>query len=62
MAIPSPTTTPELTACDLAEETLRRLLNTHQLILDAAGKRIYGLDCKDKMTSVNAAATAILGW
>ncbi|MFT6917267.1 MAG: PAS domain S-box-containing protein [Motiliproteus sp.] len=54
--------TPELTACDLTEEALRRLLNTHQLILDAAGEGIYGLDCEGKTTFVNAAATAILGW
>jgi len=34
----------------------------HQLILDAAGEGIYGLDCDGRITFSNAAATAILGW
>jgi PAS domain S-box-containing protein len=43
-------------------DELRRLQTTHQLILDAAGEGIYGLDCNGKTTFGNAAATQILGW
>lgn len=41
---------------------LERLEEQHQIILDAAGEGIYGLDCDGKITFSNAAATAILGW
>lgn len=41
---------------------LRRLQTTHQLILDAAGEGIYGLDCEGRTTFGNAASTEILGW
>jgi len=34
----------------------------HQLILDAAGEGIYGLDNEGRITFSNAAATEILGW
>ncbi len=53
---------PDLADCERTEDELRRLLNTHQLILDAAGEGIYGLDCEGKTTFVNSAATEILGW
>ncbi len=47
---------------DHAYEELSRLQTEHQLILDAAGEGIYGLDCSGKITFSNAAATDILGW
>jgi len=45
-----------------ALEDLLRLQTTHQLILDAAGEGVYGIDCDGNTTFVNAAATEILGW
>jgi PAS domain S-box-containing protein len=39
-----------------------RLQSMQQLILDAAGEGIYGIDKDGKMTFGNAAATEILGW
>lgn len=47
---------------DRAYEELSRLQTQHQLILDAAGEGIYGLDCDGRITFSNAAATGILGW
>ncbi len=47
---------------DLALEELRRLRTTHELILNAAGEGIYGLDCEGRTTFGNAASTEILGW
>ncbi len=41
---------------------LRRLQTSHQLILDAAGEGIYGLDCEGRTTFGNAATAQILGW
>ena len=41
---------------------LRRLQTAHQLILDAAGEGIYGLDCNGNTTFGNAATMEILGW
>ena len=41
---------------------LRRLQTTHQLILDAAGEGIYGLDNEGGTTFGNAATMDILGW
>lgn len=54
-------------ATDLGEyerayQELSRLQIQHQLILDAAGEGVYGLDCNGKITFTNAAATEILGW
>jgi PAS domain S-box-containing protein len=39
-----------------------KLQTQHQLILDAAGEGIYGLDSEGRVTFSNAAATEILGW
>jgi PAS domain S-box-containing protein len=47
---------------DRANEELSRLQTQHQLILDAAGEGVYGLDCEGNITFCNAAATEILGW
>jgi PAS domain S-box-containing protein len=43
-------------------DKLAHLQAQHQLILDAAGEGIYGLDCEGRITFINTAATAILGW
>jgi len=43
-------------------EELRHLRTTHELILDAAGEGVYGLDCEGRMTFGNAATMKILGW
>lgn len=45
-----------------ALDELRRLKTAHQLILDAAGEGIYGLDCEGRATFGNAATEEILGW
>ena len=43
-------------------DEISRLRSVHQLILDAAGEGVYGID-KDGITTFgNAAATEILGW
>lgn len=41
---------------------LKRLQTTHELILNAVGEGIYGVDNQGKTTFVNEAATRILGW
>ncbi len=41
---------------------LNRLQNTHELILNAVGDGIYGVDSNGNTTFVNEAATQILGW
>jgi PAS domain S-box-containing protein len=47
----------------MAKQTeLSKLQTQHQLILDAAGEGVYGLDCEGRVTFSNAAATEILGW
>ncbi len=43
-------------------EELSKLKTQHQLILDAAGEGIYGLDREGRITFSNAAAAEILGW
>ena len=43
-------------------EELLQLQTQHQLILDAAGEGIYGLNCDGNITFSNSAATEILGW
>ncbi len=45
-----------------ALEELRRLRTMHELILNAAGEGIYGLDSNGKATFGNAATMEILGW
>ena len=47
----------------MAKQTeLAKLQTQHQLILDAAGEGVYGLDRDGRVTFSNAAATEILGW
>ncbi len=45
-----------------AMEELIQLQTQHQLILDAAGEGIYGLDGDGRITFGNAAAAEIVGW
>jgi len=45
-----------------AHDELSKLQIAHQLILDAAGEGIYGLDSEGRITFGNAASTEILGW
>ena len=45
-----------------AEEALTRLSRQHQLILEAAGEGIYGVDWQGKVTFINPAAAQMLGW
>jgi len=47
---------------DRAPEELQRLRTMHELILDAAGEGIYGLDSDGRATFGNAATMEILGW
>ena len=48
--------------CEQTVSDLKRLQSENQLILDAAGEGIYGLNCQGEATFVNAAAVDILGW
>jgi len=52
----------EAPECKETLEELAQLQTTHQLILDAAGEGIYGLDNQGNATFVNQAAEQILGW
>ena len=47
---------------DPGSPQLQRLEKMHQLILDAAGEGVYGLDTNGLTTFVNQAAERILGW
>ena len=47
---------------DEAHHELSKLQLAHQLILDAAGEGIYGLDIEGRITFGNSASTEILGW
>lgn len=55
----APTCNKEL---ELALDELRRLRTMHELILNAAGEGIYGLDCEGRTTFGNTASREILGW
>ncbi len=50
------------TDLDRALDELRHLRTMHELILDAAGEGIYGLDVNGNATFGNAATMEILGW
>jgi len=43
-------------------DELRQLRTMHELILNAAGEGIYGLDCEGRTTFGNTASIDILGW
>jgi len=44
------------------QKELEHLQKNHELILQAAGEGIYGLDCKGHTTFVNKAAAKMVGW
>ena len=50
------------TELDRALDELRHLRTMHELILNAAGEGIYGLDIDGRATFGNAATMEILGW
>jgi PAS domain S-box-containing protein len=50
------------TDLDRTLDELRRLRTMHELILNAAGEGIYGLDSDGRATFGNAATMEILGW
>jgi len=52
----------DISEFDRAYKELSQLQTQHQLILDAAGEGVYGLDCNGNITFSNATATDILGW
>lgn len=52
----------ETTEYSRAINQFNRLQTTHELILNAVGEGIYGVDCEGNTTFVNEAATQILGW
>ncbi|MEN8207574.1 MAG: sigma 54-interacting transcriptional regulator [Pseudomonadota bacterium] len=45
-----------------SQTELEQIRQQHNLILQAAGEGIYGLDCEGKTTFVNPAAARMLGW
>lgn len=46
----------------LSFDELLRIKRQHELILQAAGEGVFGLDCKGLTTFVNPASTSMLGW
>ena len=48
--------------CEQTVSELKRLQTENQLILNAAGEGIYGLNYRGEATFLNAAAVDILGW
>ena len=52
----------DVTGRKRAEEELNRLSRQNQLILNAAGEGIYGLDLDGNTTFVNPAAAHMIGW
>jgi len=45
-----------------SQTELEQIKQLHDLILQAAGEGVYGLDCEGKTTFVNPAAARMLGW
>ncbi len=45
-----------------SEADLEKLRLQHQLILNAIGEGVYGVDCAGRATFVNPAAAAMIGW
>jgi PAS domain-containing protein len=46
----------------LALPELDRLARAHELILDAAGEGIFGVDLQGNITFINPAAARTIGW
>ncbi len=61
--IESPPPSPSASGHDQhAWQELQRIKRHHELILQAAGEGVYGLDCQGLTTFVNPAAARMLGW
>ncbi|MEN8132750.1 MAG: PAS domain-containing protein, partial [Pseudomonadota bacterium] len=45
-----------------SQTELEQIKQLHDLILQAAGEGVYGLDCEGETTFVNPAAARMLGW
>ncbi len=52
----------ELQAREIAQVNLQKISNHNQLLLEAAGEGIYGLDKEGRTTFINPAATRMIGW
>ena len=52
----------DATALETAMQELRQAQSQHQLILDAAGEGVYGINADGLIAFGNAASTEILGW
>src|SRR5205809_367847 len=52
----------DITARKGAEDAIERLSRQNELILNAAGEGIFGLDLQGKTTFVNPAAARMVGW
>src|SRR5438132_9217337 len=52
----------DITARKDAEEAIERLSRQNELILNAAGEGIFGMDLQGKTTFVNPAAARMIGW
>src|SRR6185503_15933820 len=52
----------DITARKRADDELVRVNRRHELLLNAAGDGIFGLDLQGHITFVNAAAARITGW
>jgi PAS domain S-box-containing protein len=51
-----------MTKSKQSSDTVENLLRQNELVLNAAGEGIYGLNCKGITTFVNPAASRMLGW
>ncbi len=57
-----PTSPSGLPVTEPAGQSLEQLRRQHQLILNAVGEGVYGLDLDGKVTFVNPAAAAMIDW
>jgi len=52
----------DITERKLAQDALEKTRHQLQLILDAAGEGVYGIDLEGRVTFVNPAASQMVGW
>ncbi|MEM9007077.1 MAG: PAS domain-containing protein, partial [Cyanobacteria bacterium P01_F01_bin.86] len=57
-----PQSSPSAAADTPVDQTLEQLRRQHQLILNAVGEGVYGLDLDGNVRFVNPAAAAMIGW